>query len=100
MSGKPVKRKPKKQRSFILRFLILGICVYMVITFSSLLSKLNESKAELKALKNQETQMNTDIEELRSLLEGDNNKIIEKAARERLGYIYPDEQIFEDISGN
>ena len=26
--------------------------------------------------------------------------ILEKAARERLGYVYPDEQVFIDISGN
>ncbi|MBR6510307.1 MAG: septum formation initiator family protein [Clostridia bacterium] len=100
MSGKPVKRKPKKQRSIIVRVFVLGVCVYMIVTLGSLLGKLNESRAELKALKEQETQMITEINELRSLLEGDNNKIIEKAARERLGYIYPDEQIFEDISGN
>ena len=40
-------------------------------------------------------------EQLRSMLEEESNdKIIEKAARERLGYIYSDEQIFVDISGN
>lgn len=34
------------------------------------------------------------------LEDGSKTKIIEKAARERLGYVYPDEQIFIDISGN
>ena len=41
------------------------------------------------------------MEELKALLEdGSKTKIIDKAARERLGYVYPDEQIFIDISGN
>jgi cell division protein FtsB len=29
-----------------------------------------------------------------------NKQIIEKAARERLGYVYSDEQVFIDISGS
>ena len=29
-----------------------------------------------------------------------NAQLIEKAARERLGYIYSDEQVFIDISGS
>ncbi len=96
-----MKRKPKKNKSIILRLLILGVCAYMTVTLGSLWNTLNESKAELKELKQQYTEEENDIEQLRSLLDSDSdNKIIEKAARERLGYIYSDEQIFIDISGN
>jgi len=42
-----------------------------------------------------------DIAELKAMLQDESNtQIIEKAARERLGYIYSDEQVFVDISGN
>ena len=55
----------------------------------------------LEALKEQYAAEQNDIDELRAMLEdGSEAKIIEKAARERLGYVYPDEQVFIDISGN
>ena len=81
--------------------MILGVCVYMLATLSGLWNTLNESRKELEALKEQYAAEQNDIDELRAMLEdGSEAKIIEKAARERLGYIYPDEQVFIDISGN
>ena len=95
-----MKRKPKKQRSLLLRLLILGVCAYMTVTLASLCNVLNESKKERDELKEQYNQEVNDINELRSMLKSESNdKIIEKAARERLGYIYSDEQVFIDISG-
>ena len=81
--------------------MILGVCVYMLATLSGLWNTLNESRKELDALKAQYVAEQNDIDELRAMLEdGSEAKIIEKAARERLGYVYPDEQVFIDISGN
>ena len=81
--------------------MILGVCVYMIATLSGLWNTLNKSRKELDELKEQYAAEQNDIEELRAMLEeGSESKIIEKAARERLGYIYPDEQVFIDISGN
>lgn len=96
-----MKRKPKKQKSIILRLLILGVCAYMTVTLGSLWNVLSDTKNERDTLKEQYNQEINDIEQLKSMLESDSDdKIIEKAARERLGYIYSDEQIFIDISGN
>lgn len=96
-----MKRKNKKNKSIILRLLILVVCGYFTFTLADLWGELNRSQKELKELKAQRTQMSQDIEEYKSLLNSDSDKeIIEKAARERLGYIYSDEQIFVDISGN
>ncbi len=96
-----MKRKTKQKRSIILKVLILGVCVYMIATLANLWTTLNSSKTQLSNLKKQyETEQN-DIEQLRAMLEDESNtQIIEKAARERLGYIYSDEQVFIDISGN
>ena len=81
--------------------MILGVCVYMIATLSGLWNTLSQSRKELEALKAQYDQEQNDIEELRSMLEdGSQSQIIEKAARERLGFVYPDEQVFIDISGN
>ena len=96
-----MKRKRRKNKSIILRLLILGVCAYFTITLAGLWNTLNESREELAALEIQHTQTLNDIEEYREMLNSDSEKeIIEKAARERLGYVYSDEQIFIDISGD
>lgn len=96
-----MKKKKRKNKSILLRIMILGVCVYMLATLSGLWNTLNESRKELEALKEQYAAEQNDIDELRAMLEdGSEAKIIEKAARERLGYVYPDEQVFIDISGN
>lgn len=96
-----MKKKKRNNKSILLRLMILGVFVYMIATLSGLWNTLNKSRKELDALKEQYAAEQNDIEELRAMLEdGSESKIIEKAARERLGYIYPDEQVFIDISGN
>lgn len=96
-----MKKKAKKNKSIILRVMILGVCVYMIATLAGLLNKLNESKAKLNKLKEEYKTEQNDIAELKTLLsEGSETRIIEKAARERLGYVFSDEQVFIDISGS
>ena len=96
-----MKKRKRNNKSILLLLMILGVCVYMIATLSGLWNTLNKSRKELDALKEQYAAEQNDIEELRAMLEdGSESKIIEKAARERLGYIYPDEQVFIDISGN
>lgn len=81
--------------------MILGVFVYMIATLSGLWNTLNESYRQLAELEDQYAAEQNDIEELKAILaEGSESKIIEKAARERLGYVYPDEQVFIDISGS
>ena len=93
--------KKKNNKSYFVRFLVLGVCVYLVATLTGLLSTLNESKAQLASLEEQYAAEKNTIEELRTMLENNEDyAIIEKAARERLGYVYSDEQVFIDISGN
>ena len=70
-------------------------------TLGSLWGKLNDSVEELEDLKAQLAEEENEVEELRAILNADSNTpLIEKAARERLGYIYSDEQVFVDISGD
>ena len=96
-----MKKKKHTNKSILLRVMILGVCVYMIATLSGLWNTLSKSRKELDELNAQYALEQNEIEELRAMLEdGSQSKIIEKAARERLGYIYPDEQVFIDISGN
>ena len=81
--------------------MVLGVGVYMLITLYGLWNTLNENRKELNALKAKQASTQNDIDELRAVLaDGSEKKMIEKAARERLGFVYPDEQVFIDISGN
>lgn len=96
-----MKRKPKKNKSIILRLFIVVVCAYMTFTLAGLWSSLNESRTELALLKEQMAEEQNTIEELKAILDSESDaQLIEKAARERLGYIYSDEQVFIDISGS
>ena len=96
-----MSKKPKQKRSVILKIVLLAFCVYMVASLSNEWSKLNKLEKERDDLILQYENDQKTIEELKIMLKDESNKkIIEKAARERLGYIYSDEQVFIDISGN
>lgn len=96
-----MKKKNRKNKSILLRIIVLGVFAYMIFTLTGLWSTLNESRTQLSEYKEQYAESQNDIDELKAMLaEGSEYKIIEKAARERLGYVYPDEQVFIDISGN
>ncbi len=93
--------KGKANKSIILRLVVLGVCAYFIVSLTSLYSTLNKKQKELNELTLKESQLKNNIEEMKNLLSSDSNdELIEKAARERLGYIFPNEQIYIDISGS
>lgn len=96
-----MKRKPKKNKSILLRLFVLFVCGYFTVTLAGLWGSLNDSLKELDELKAQLTAEENEVKELRAMLEAESDTpLIEKAARDRLGYIYSDEQVFIDISGD
>ncbi len=96
-----MKRKPKRQKSLLLRIFILFVCGYFAVTLGSLWSDLNELVKERDRLLTQLASEQNEVEELKAILNAESDTpLIEKAARERLGYIYSDEQVFIDISGD
>lgn len=96
-----MKRKARKERSFILKIVCLAVCIYFIATLFDLKSMLDEKLAEKEAVLAQKNSLEVNIAELKVMLADDSNsQIIEKAARERLGYIRSDEQVFIDVSGN
>ena len=93
--------KRKSNKSVILRVVVLFVCAYFIVTLINVWQTYNEKKKERDVLLLQKNQLMNDIDAMKSLLDSDSNaELIEKAARERLGYIYSNEQIFIDISGN
>lgn len=93
--------KRKSNKSIILRLLVLAVCAYFIIGLVDLYSELKTTQAKRDEYLVIESQKKNDIEEINTMLNSDSNKeLIEKAARERLGYIYPNEEIYIDVSGN
>ncbi len=88
------------RRSIIVRIALLGAMVYLIVTMSGLYSELSLKQQELKALTLENEMAELQNQELRNLVEnGSESDYIERAARDRLGYVYANEEVFTDISG-
>ena len=96
-----IEKMAKRNNSIIRRVLLLVVSVYLLYSLGDLQHQLVNQRRELKSYEEQKNIMSQEIEELENLLKyGTDAEIIEKAARDRLGYVYSDEQIFIDISGS
>ena len=96
-----MKRNGKKKNSVILRIAAVAVSIYMIVSLCTLWQNLVKEQNSLAELEKVKAEKISQIDYLTSLLEsGNESEIIEKAARERLGYVYSDEQVFIDISGN
>lgn len=83
------------KKSILLRILVLGVSVYLIFALSSLWRDLVAKEKELDGYKEQASVVKRHIDEYENLLaEGNEKKIIEKAAKERLGYVYADEKVY------
>ena len=96
-----MKQKPKRRKSILLRLIVLGAAVYFVAALTVQVDGLVEIKSEYDAVNQEYNSKLLYRDELKELLNSDSHDaIIEKAARERLGYVYGDETIYIDNSGN
>ena len=95
-----MNNRPKKKHSVIRRVLLLVVSGYLLYSLGDLQFQLIKQRKEYNQLNEQKKVMEQKISEFERLLEnGTEAQIVEKAARERLGYVYADEQVYVDISG-
>ncbi len=93
--------KKSKRKSIILRILVLAVSCYLLYSLTGLWRDMVEKQKELEQCREQITLTDYEISQYKELLaDGNEAKIIEKAARERLGFVYADEQVYVDISGS
>ncbi len=86
-------------KSIITRVILLAVSGYMLFSLISLFNNFNTQNTEYKKLLSARGEQQHEIEKYKELLaEGNEAKIIEKAARERLGYVFSNEEIYIDIS--
>lgn len=93
------KKKSDKSGLFF-RVALLIFAIYTLYSMISLQSELVAVRAELKQKQEEIAQRQISNEELENLLSnGTQKELIERAARDKLDYVYANEEVYEDISG-
>ncbi len=91
----------ERKVSIVLRLVLLVFAIYIVFSLGNLQIQLVQSKKELAAINATKEEKVLKVNQMLDLLEnGEEADFIERAARERLGYAFADEQVFVDLSGN
>lgn len=95
---KAKKRKPQKH-SFILTLALLLAVGYFVISFISAQLEIREKEKQAAEIRAQVEQQQAENERLQAVVDGgDEKQYIERVAREKLGYVMPDEKVYYDIT--
>lgn len=84
-----------------MRIGLLLFALYIVVTLIQLQMDLNKSKQELLGIQNLTREQQLKNEDLKRLLNADNEQEhFERIARERFGFVRPDERVFIATNGN
>ena len=96
------KLLPKKAhplRSLLVAFAFTCLAVYLIITAIGTGIKINETNEKIKLPQSEYNKIVTENKDTQTLLKNANeNDIIERIARERLGYVFPDEKVYVDVN--
>ncbi len=96
------KKAPKKQKfSFILSIGLLLVAGYFVISLINVQMDIKDRKEKAAELEAQYQQQLAENERLQAVVDGgDEDEYIERVAREKLGYVMPDEKVYYNITPN
>lgn len=95
---KRAKSKPKKH-SFILSMALLLVAGYFVIGLVQTQLQIREREKQAEEVSAQYEQQLAENKRLQSVVDGGDEKAyIERVAREKLGYVMPDEKVYYDIT--
>lgn len=91
----------KRRGSIIVRAGLFIFAIWMIFYLGSLIKEYNSQQSILNSASAKRDQLKMEVAEMSRMLENsDDIEFIEKAARERLGYVYSNEHIYIDISGD
>lgn len=92
------QKTQKKRKSVLLRIALLVFFVYCIYMIASYQVELIKTKQETAKYKEEISERQLKLDELQHLLDqDDNSEIIERAARDKLGYVYSYERSWVDI---
>ena len=96
-----VAKKRKRKSSFFVKMVTFCFIVCAAVAFIQTQAEVVSKRRELAALQQNIKLQQASNDEVKRILEGGNDlEYIERIAREKLGYAYPDEKIFIDRSGS
>jgi len=92
------QKKPKK--GMFLKIAAIAFGIYILYSLISTQASINDKQTELEQLRQEYTENLIRNEELQKTLDSyGTDDFIEEQAREKLGYAYPEEHFYIDISG-
>ena len=92
------QKKPKK--GLLIRIAAIAFAVYLLISLISMQASISEKQSELDSLRQQYTESLIRNEALQKPLDSYGaDEFVEEQAREKLGYAYPEEHFYIDVSG-
>ena len=92
-------QRRKKRVGLVTKVLIAAFAIYAACTLVNLQLRINAANAEQQRLSAQLNEQKLINAELYDAISGENQEeYIAQIARESLGYIYPGEQVYVDIS--
>ena len=96
-----MKKANGKRESVILRVVLLVFSIYVIYLLGANYTEFVSVSGQKQQLEAEKADLEKKVKEYNNLLQyGSEKDFIERAARDKLGYVYPDEQVFVDISGN
>lgn len=94
-------RSKKKKSNPIFKLCLLFSAFYIVVCLVNSQLDITKKKAELESIQEKIVNQGVENKNLERIINSDeDDEYIEKLAREKLGFAYPDERIYIDISGN
>lgn len=97
--GFPELQRKKKRVGLVAKVLIAAFAVYATCTLVNLQLRINAANTEQMELQAQLDAQKLICAELNDAISGENHEeYIAQIARDSLGYIYPGEQVYVDIS--
>ena len=99
---KKVKKWNKKEipfRSIIISFAFAMFIIYLIVVSVNTVIKINETQEKINTAQSKYEQIVNANKDTENLLKNANeNDIIERIDRERLGYVFPDEKVYVDVN--
>ncbi len=90
----------KKNRNLLLQLAVIAFVVYIVVSLISLRAQIKEKNDQLDSLNRSiSEQKQENLESKRLLSEQDEEKFVERYAREKLSYARYDDRFFYNVNG-
>lgn len=95
-----MKRKKRGLTGLLLRAAAVCLGVYLIVGIVVNQVSISSKEQALDSVRQRLAQQQAENEELSRVLEGGSEEeIVERVARDRLGYARPDERVFVDVNG-